>query len=130
MVPAIYRSVALILCLLPAFAWALGVGAIEVSSGLNQPLDAKIPIVGAKPGDLDDVDARLAGEDIFARAGLARSYVLTQLKFAVVATGEDSGYIHVTSRDGIREPALEFIIDVKWRNGSLRRNFSLLLEPK
>ena len=130
MVPAVYRSVAAVLCLLPALAWALGIGAIEVRSGLNQPLDAKIPIVGAQPGELDDVAAGLADEAIFARAGLARPHVLTRLKFEVVATGDDSGYIHVTSRDGIREPALEFIIDVKWRNGSLRRNYSLLLEPK
>jgi pilus assembly protein FimV len=56
--------------------------------------------------------------------------VLTRLKFEVVATGDDSGYIHVTSRDGIREPALEFIVDVKWGNGSVRRKYSVLLEPK
>ena len=130
MMPAVCRSAALILCLAPALAWALGVGAIEVSSGLNQTLDAKIPIVGAKPGELADVDARLADEDIFARAGLARPYVLTRLKFEVVATGEDTGYIHVTSREGMREPALEFIVDVRWRDGNLRRTYSLLLEPK
>ena len=130
MVPALCRSLAVIVCLLPALAWALGVGAIEVSSGLNQPLDARIPIIGAKPGELAEVDARLAGEDVFARAGLPRSYALTRLKFQVVATGEDTGYIHVTSHDGIREPALEFIVDVHWRNGNLRRSFTVLLERK
>ena len=130
MVPALCRSLAVIVCLLPALAWALGVGAIEVSSGLNQPLDARIPIIGAKPGELAEVDARLAGEDVFARAGLPRSYALTRLKFQVVATGEDTGYIHVTSHDGIREPALEFIVDVRWRNGNLRRSFTVLLERK
>ena len=44
--PALQRSVACIACLLPALAWALGVGGIDVSSGLNQPFDAKIAIVG------------------------------------------------------------------------------------
>ena len=130
MLPALCRSLAVMLCLLPALAWALGIGAIEVSSGLNQPLDAKIPIIGAKPGELADAEARLADEDIFARAGLPRPYQLTRLKFEVVATGEDTGYIHVTSRDGIREPALEFIVEVRWRNGNLRRTYSLLLEPR
>lgn len=128
--PAIQRSVALIACLLPALAWALGVGGIDVSSGLNQPFDAKIAIVGAKQGELDDVSAALAEPKTFEAAGLTRSIVLTRLKFEVVATGDDSGYIHVTSRDGIREPALEFIVDVRWGNGSLRRKYSVLLEPK
>jgi pilus assembly protein FimV len=129
-VPAIQRSVAVILCLLPTLAWSLGVGSIDVSSGLNQPFDAKIPIIGAKQGELADVAAQLADKNAFERAGLARSRLLSTLKFQVVATGEESGYIHITSRDGIREPALEFIVEVKWRNGSLRRNYSVLLQPK
>ena len=115
MVSALQRTVALIVCMLPSLLWALGVGGIEVSSGLNQPFNAKIPIIGAKQGELADMSARLAEKDIFDRAGLGRPYTLSRLNFAVVPTGDGdgSGYIHVTSREGIREPALEFIIDVK-----------------
>ena len=126
--PALQRVVVTMLCLLPTVLWALGVGGIEVSSGLNQAFDAKIPIVGAKQGELADVSARLAEKDIFDRAGLARSHFLTALKFQVVSTGDSSGYIHITSRDGIREPALEFIVEVRSRSGSLRRKYSVLLE--
>jgi pilus assembly protein FimV len=128
--PALQRIVAAIVCLLPTLLWALGVGGIEVSSGLNQAFDAKISIVGAKQGELADVSAKLAEKDVFARAGLARPYSLAALKFEVVPTGDSSGYIHITSRDGIREPALEFIMEVKWPNGSLRRKYSVLLEPR
>jgi len=129
-VSVLQRTVAVVLLALPTALWALGVGGIEVSSGLNQRFDAKIPIVGAKQGELADASAALAGQAIFDRAGLVLSYVLTGLKFQVVATGDESGYIHVTSRDDIREPALEFIVELKWRNGSLRRNYSVLLEPR
>ncbi len=126
--PALQRVVVTMLCLLPTVLWALGVGGIEVSSGLNQAFDAKIPIVGAKQGELADVSARLAERDVFDRAGLTRSYFLTALKFQVVSTGDGSGYIHITSRDGVREPALEFIVEVQSRSGSLRRKYSVLLE--
>jgi pilus assembly protein FimV len=129
-VSALQRMVVAVLCLLPSVLWALGVGGIEVSSGLNQRFDARIPIVGAKRGELADASARLADDDVFARAGLARSDALRTLKFAVVATGDESGYIHITSRDHIREPALEFIVQLKWRNGSLQRKYGVLLEPK
>ena len=30
----------------------------------------------------------------------------------------------------VREPALEFIVEVEWRNGSLQRKYSVLLEPR
>ncbi len=130
MTSALQHVVAVILCLLPTVLWALGIGGIAVSSGLNQPFDAKIPIIGAKQGELADVSVRLAEKNVFERAGLVRPDTLTALKFAVVPTGDESGYIHITSRNDIREPALEFIMEVNWRNGSLRRKYSVLLQPK
>lgn len=130
MLTVLQRFVAVMLCLAPTALAALGVGGLDVSSGLNQPFDAKIPIVGAKQGELIDVKARLAEKDVFKRAGLARPYELAALKFEVVPTGEESGYIHITSREGFREPAMEFIVEVKWPGGSLQRKYSVLLEPR
>ena len=132
MVLVLKRIVAVILFLSPTVLWAMGVAGIDVSSGLNQPFNAKIPIVAAKPGELADVKVKLAEKDIFDSAGLLRPWALTTMKFEVVTTGDGdgSGYIHITSRDAIREPALEFIIEMKWRNGSLRRKYSVLLEPR
>jgi len=126
----LHRVVVMLLCLLPSALEALGVGGIEISSGLTQPFDAKIPIIGAKQEELADVKAVLAEQGVFDRAGLARPYSLNVLKFEVVPGEDGSGYIHITSRDSMREPALEFIIEVKWRNGNLQRMYSVLLEPK
>jgi pilus assembly protein FimV len=126
--PVVQRVVATILCLLPTVLWALGVGGIEVSSGLNQAFDARIPIVGAAQGELDDTRAGLAEKDIFDRAGLARPHSLSALKFQVVSTGDSSGYIHITSRTGIREPALEFIVELRSPGANLWRKYSVLLE--
>ena len=130
MLRALQRILIMLLCLLPTPLAALGVGAMELSSGLNQPFDAKIPIIGAQPGELADVKAVLAAKDVFDRAGLARPYSLNALEFEVVPSVDGSGYIHITSRADMREPALEFIIEVKWRSGSLQRKYSVLLEPK
>ena len=76
---ALQRVVAmLLLVVLPGAAAALGLGGLEVSSGLNQPFDGRIAIMGAKPGEIADVSARLAEPDAFERAGLARPYSLTR----------------------------------------------------
>lgn len=129
-VSAIQRLAAALLCLMPTTLLALGIGGMEISSGLNQPFDARIPIHGAREGELADVDARLAEKKIFERAGLELPYALSSLKFRVVPIDETSGYIHVTSRDKIREPAVELIIDVSWNGGNLRRKYSALLEHR
>lgn len=125
---ALQRVAALILCLLPTTLMALGVGGMEVSSGLNQPFDARITIVGARPGQLADANAGLAERKFFTRAGLEHPYFLNALQFRVVPTDETSGYIHITSRAAVREPAMEFIVELTWRGGSARRKYSVLLE--
>jgi pilus assembly protein FimV len=128
--PVTRRVLTALLLLVPFAAAALGLGDIHVASGLNQPFDARIPIIGAKPGEIVDLSAALAEQQAFERAGLARPYSLNRLKFSVVAGEGDSGYVHVTSREAVREPALEFIIEVKWRNGSMQRKYGVLLERK
>ena len=127
---ALKRFAALALLALPGSLWAIGLGGLEVRSGLNQPFDARIPIVGAEAAELADMKARLAEPDAFHRAGIARPYVLSRLRFLVVEDRDGSGYIHVTSREGIREPALEFVLEVESRSGSLQRTYSVLLEPR
>ena len=129
-VSAIRRIAAAVLCLMPTTLLALGIGGMEVSSGLNQPFDARIPIVGAQQGELAAVDARLAEKKIFERAGIELPYTLSTLQFRVVPTDETSGYIHITSRGNVREPAVEFIIEVSWHGGSVRRKYSALLEHR
>ena len=97
----------------------------------TQPLASQRSMTISRGGPPSTLMLAPAGSEIvFERAGLARAYALTALKFEVVATGEESGYIRITSRDGIREPALEFIMEVNWGSGNLRRKFSVLLEPR
>src|SRR5690606_22171038 len=65
-------SLALALALGAGSAHALGLGQIEVKSRLNEPLVAEIPIVSAAPGELDELQVRLASPEAFARVGLER----------------------------------------------------------
>ena len=41
--------------LLPTNSLALGLGEIEVNSFLNQPLNAEIEVISARPGEIDDL---------------------------------------------------------------------------
>ncbi len=45
---------------------ALGLGEIEISSFLNQPLKAEIPVISARPGEVDDLLISLASRDAFS----------------------------------------------------------------
>ena len=56
-------------------AFALGLGAIQVKSGLNQPLDAEIPVSTESPTEATELTVDLASAEDFERVGLNRTRV-------------------------------------------------------
>ena len=116
--------------LLPLNSHALGLGEIEVYSFLNQPLNAEIEVISARPGEVDDLLVSLASREAFTRAGLARPQHLTGLRFAVRKNeAGDKAVIVVSSRAAIKEPFLNFLIEADWSKGRLLREFTVLLDP-
>jgi len=116
--------------LLPTNSFALGLGEIEVNSFLNQPLDAEIQVISARPGEIDDLLVSLASREAFTRAGLARTRNLSELRFAVKKNEEgDQAIILVTTRGSVKEPFLNFLIEADWSKGRVLREFTVLLDP-
>jgi len=114
--------------LLPAQGFALGLGDIQVNSMLNQKLDARISMISATPEDAEILIIKLASREEFIKAGLDRPHSLTELKFkALVENGNI--YISVKSPKTMREPSLNFLIEVDWPQGHLVREYTILFEP-
>jgi pilus assembly protein FimV len=116
--------------ILPTNALALGLGEIEVKSFLNQPLEAEIPVISARPGEIDDLLVSLASREAFSRAGLARPRNLLDLRFSVRKNeAGDEAVIVVSTKDGVKEPFLNFLIEADWAKGRVLREFTVLLDP-
>ena len=115
-----------VLC--PGAAMALGLGEITLYSALNQPLDARIELIDANQLEADEFKVRLASEQAFARAGVERFYVLNDLRFTPVLQGGER-YIRVQSNKLMREPYLNFLVEVVRPNGHFVREFTVLFDP-
>ncbi|MBM7060805.1 LysM peptidoglycan-binding domain-containing protein [Pseudomonas sp. UL073] len=109
-------------------ASAIGLGDITLHSALNQPLNAEIQVIA--PGDLasHEVTVRLASPEAYARAGVERFVALGDLRFTPILQGRRS-IIRVVSSKPVREPYLNFIVEVVRPGGSLLREYTLLLDP-
>ena len=108
---------------------ALGLGEIELQSWLNEPLDAEITLRQSQGVNPADVYVNVAPEEAYERVGLDRDAFLSKLKFNVV-TGPDGGLrIDVTSREPLREPYLNFLLELTWPNGRLMREYAVLVDP-
>lgn len=115
---------------MPGISFALGLGEIDVSSFLNQPLKAEIEVISARPGEIDDLLVSLASRDSFARAGLSRPNNLSDLRFAVKKNESgDQATILVTTKNAIKEPFLNFLVEADWSKGRVLREFTVLLDP-
>ncbi len=124
------RSIALTLSILalPCTSLALGLGKLDLQSKLNEPFKAQIELLSASADELDSLKVNLAGPEDFERAGVERSFNLTKLKFDIKET-RGADYIVITSNDLIREPYLNFLVEINWNRGRLLREYTALLDP-
>ena len=108
--------------------FALGVGDIELHSALNQPLNAEIRLLSATPAEIQGLTVTLAPDAAFINAGVDRLGLLSQLRFKVVQKPDGSHVIKVTSPQPIREPFLDFLVEVNWPSGRFIREYTVLLD--
>ncbi len=113
----------------PATAVAVGLGELIVSSRLNQALDAEIPVLAVAAEDLADIRVDLAPRADFDRAGIPRPHMLQQLRFQLTAGPPGRATVEVTSRRPIREPFLNFLLEVETPRVRLVREYTVLLDP-
>lgn len=114
---------------LTGWAQALGLGEIYLRSALNEPLRAEIALVGAGGIDESQILTRLATPADFERAGIDRNYELQDLHFAADFTSSSTPLLRVTSQSPVREPYLNFLLELRWPSGRLLREYTLLLDP-
>ncbi|WP_354009020.1 FimV/HubP family polar landmark protein [Endozoicomonas lisbonensis] len=108
---------------------ALGLGEVTMHSSLNQPLDAEIELLQLRDLTRNEILPNLASRSDFQRAGIGRPFSLSSLSFKTRIREDGTGYIHVTSADAVREPFLNFLMEVHWPSGRLLREYTLLLDP-
>ncbi|MDZ7735741.1 MAG: FimV/HubP family polar landmark protein [Gammaproteobacteria bacterium] len=108
---------------------ALGLGKLEQDSSLNERFEGRIFLLSATPDELASLQVRLADEPAFRRAGIDYAPVLRDLKFKLVEPESGPDYIHVTSSQPVREPFLNFLVELNWSSGRLFREYTVLLDP-
>jgi pilus assembly protein FimV len=122
-------ALAVVVAMASSRLYALGLGEIELHSALSEPLNADVTLLAPQSGELDNAVVRLAPNDEFEKAGIERPAMLSNIDFNVVRNKDGSARVHITSKQPIREPFLDFIMQVSWKSGRLLREYTLLLDP-
>ena len=112
-----------------SFTHALGLGDLSVKSSLNQPLEAEISLLEVRDLTSMEIRSQLASPEEFSKAGVDRQFFLSGLKFTPMIDANGKSVIRVTSSKPVKEPYLNFLVEVLWPNGRLLREYTLLLDP-
>ncbi|MGY8869130.1 MAG: FimV/HubP family polar landmark protein [Pseudomonadales bacterium] len=108
---------------------ALGLGDIKIKSALNEPLNAEIQLHQIRDLNPLQIRPRMADQDEFALAGLSQQRALSDIRFQVKVSPNGTGVILLTSREPVKEPFINFLVEVNWPSGRLVREYTLLLDP-
>jgi pilus assembly protein FimV len=110
------------------YASALGLGEVKLKSTLNQPLSAEVQLLDTKGLSPEQIIVSLASVSDFERNGLDFTHFYSELKFEVVLDNPSGPVVRITSRNPVREPYLNFLVEAKWTSGRLLREYTLLMD--
>lgn len=123
------KTLTVVSLLAPVSGYSLGIGDIRVSSSLNQNLNAEISLVASRGENASNIKVNLAPPEKFDEAGVPWSYFLSKIRFQPIVKPNGSMVIKVTSREALKEPYLNFLLEVSWPKGNLYREFTVLVDP-
>lgn len=114
--------------LLSQFAVAIGLGEIHPDSAMDERFKAEIELLNI--GDLDEnqMAVSLAPPEDFENAGVERDFQLADLRFRVDLSNQSRPVVRISSRRPIREPYLNFLVELRWPSGRLLREYTVLLD--
>lgn len=114
-----------------SISFALGLGNIDVQSALGQPFYAEIPV-------FQDNDNLISPEQIYISFRSPsnqpqdltnNTYANNNLVLRFKSSENSSDVINITSKNRIKEPILQFTIELVWSTGKLYKQFNVLLDP-
>ena len=105
-------------------ASALALGELELKSHLNQRLNVVIPLVLSRENELVELSLNIVdpGEQS------PGTQAWHDLKVEIIENEGSQPYLQISSKDNIREPALNFVLDMRWSTGRIQREYSLLID--
>ena len=106
---------------------AAGLGKLNLSSQLGQPLHASIAIIGTEDYDHGQLIFTIADQKTHKRLGVSYPRIKSSLKMTLLGDHAARQLI-INTRKSINEPFIEFILRMKTPNGVYLKTVSLLLD--
>ena len=118
MLKSILKTSICIACLAGSgIASAAGLGGINVTSALGQPLKAEITVLDADKLEISNIQAKLASPDTYKNAGVDYPYNVPKIKFEVEQRANGEPYVKLSTVQPVSEPFVSLLVELSWSSG-------------
>ena len=110
-------------------AGALGLGRLNVTSPLGQPLVAEVDLTVAPGEDVDSIRANVASPAVYRAANVEYQGVVQTIRAQVQRRPNGQPYLRLVSSQSLNDPYLDLLLEVNSSTGRLVREYVFLLDP-
>ncbi len=110
------------------YAYALGLGEIQVNSYLGEPLKAQFDLIEFTAADAQELKARLASVEKYKESGLQFPEGV-KFRFQVVNEQGAQPFVRVATLRPIDDPFVNLLIEFSSHSGSILKPYTFLLDP-
>lgn len=121
-------AIAFSLLLLSSSSWALGLGEITVTSKLGERFNATIEVTDTGGLDAEQIKVSNATNDIYQLLNVDNSFIYQNFKLNL-SNLEGKMVLNISTSESIREPYLNFVIQLKWPSGQVNKEFKVFIDP-
>ena len=107
-------------------AQALSLGRVLVSSLLGEPLRAEIDFLDISADEAATLSAAIASQDAFQAAGISYNTIVSAIQVTVQKRADGQPFIRLVSSGTINDSFIDLVLEAKWSNGRLLRDYTLL----
>ncbi len=108
---------------------ALGLGRLNVTSPLGQPLVAEVDLTIAPGEDVDSIRANIASPAVYRAANVEYQSVVQTIRAQVQRRANGQPYLRLVSSQALNDPYLDLLLEVNSSTGRLVREYVFLLDP-
>ncbi len=121
-------AIAFALATTSPFTSAIGLGELSSEAIINQPLQIDIPIIAGNYED-HNFKVKLASRSLHDQLGIRYPDQLPKLYFETFKSN-DRPQLRVTSLRPVKEPIVNFLLEVQYEDSRVLKEITLFLDPK
>ena len=106
---------------------ALGLGTIHVESIFGEPFVGSVEIFNAEGYDENSIVVRLASQEVHKELGINQAPYVDGLEIELQFNERGAAEVLVRGQGPVREPYIEFVLDMRWPEGRIVRDYTVLL---